>query len=177
MATPRFASAPTRVVQPAWIGVCLAVLLGCNPVGKEALRIEKGFVGMSARSLRSCLGDAPYFEISDDGSELWAYSAPLAEDIADIEITRVSGRGTAFQRPRVENGSPIERETYETTRDVAKDEVRPGSCVYLFSVRDGAVGGYRSRGRSHQNMNADAACTVALQRCVPQTAPSTAKPE
>jgi hypothetical protein len=147
-----------------------ALLVGCNPVGAEARRIETGFVGMEARSLRRCLGEPHFYEIRDDGSELWAYSAPLNEDVADIEITRVTGRGTAHQRPRVEGGSPVERETYETTRELEKGKVPPGSCLYLFNLREGAVGAYRSRGRSHQDMNADASCTVAVARCVPVVA-------
>jgi hypothetical protein len=147
-----------------------AILLGCNPIGAEARRIETGFVGMEVRSLRRCMGEAHFYEIRDDGSELWAYTAPLNEDVADIEIARVTGRGTAHARPRVEGGSPVERESYETTSDVKEGKVPPGSCVYLFNLREGVVDGYRSRGRSHQDMNADASCTVALTRCVPVVA-------
>ena len=159
----------------AWIRASLAIslgalLLGCNPVGAEARRIETGFVGMEARSLRRCLGEPHFYEIKDDGSELWAYSAPLNEDIADIEITRVTGRGTAHQRPRVEGGNPIERESYETAPQIDKDKVRPGTCLYLFNLREGAIDAYRARGRSHQDMNADASCTVAVARCVPAVA-------
>ncbi len=146
------------------------LLLGCNPVGAEARRIETGFVGMEARSLRRCMGEAHFYEIRDDGSELWAYTAPLAEDVADIEISRVTGRGTAHARPRVEGGSPIERESYETTREVTEGKVPRGSCVYLFNLREGVVDAYRARGRSHQDMNADASCTVGLTRCVPVVA-------
>jgi hypothetical protein len=145
-------------------------VLACNPVGDEALRIQTGFVGMDVRSLRRCMGDAHIYEVREDGSELWAYALPLQEDIADIEISRTTGRGTAHQRPRVENGSPIERETYETTREVEEGKIAPGTCVHLFTLRDGAVNGYRGRGRSRLDMNADATCTVALQRCVPTVA-------
>ena len=150
------------------------VLLGCNPVGTEARRIETGLVGMEARTLRRCMGEAHFYEIRDDGSELWAYTAPLSEDVADIEITRSVGRGTAHQRPRVESGTPIERKSFETTSDLEDGQVAPGSCVYLFNLRNGAVGAYRSRGRSHQDMNADASCTVALTRCVPAVAAASA---
>ena len=155
----------------ASLGIALGVaLLGCNPVGVEAQRIETGFVGMETRALRRCMGDAHFYEIRDDGSELWAYTAPLSEDVADIEIARTTGRGTAHQRPRVEGGSPIERKSYDTTGEIEEGKVAPGQCVYLFSVSEGAVGAYRARGRSHQDMNADAACTVALTRCVPTVA-------
>jgi hypothetical protein len=147
-----------------------AAWLGCNPVGTESRRIEKGFFGMEARTLRRCMGDAHFYEVRDDGSELWAYTAPLNEDPDDVQITRVTGRGTAHARPRVEGGSPIERETFETAPDIEDGKVPPGSCMYLFNLRDGSVDAYRSRGRNYQNMNADALCTLALTRCVPVVA-------
>jgi hypothetical protein len=158
----------------AWIRTSLALgalgLLGCNPVGTQAQRVETGFLGMEARTLVRCLGEAHSYEIRDDGSELWAYTAPLTEDADQVEISRSTGPGTAFQRPRVESGSPVERSTYETSNQLEEGRVPPGNCVYLFTLRDGAVGAYRSRGRSHQNMNADAVCSVALKRCVPAVA-------
>jgi hypothetical protein len=160
------------MTKAAWIGASLgsclaAALLGCNPLVQRAREVETGFIGMEVRTLRRCLGDAPFFEINEDGSELWAYSAPLKEKQADIEITRAVGSGTANQRPRVEAGAPIERKPILTARDAEENKVPPGSCVYLFTLRDGAVSGYRSRGRNKQDMRADESCTVALQRCIP----------
>lgn len=163
----------------AWIRTSLALgplvlgtvaLPGCNPVGTQARQVETGFMGMEVRTLRRCMGEAHFYEIRDDGSELWAYTAPLTEDVAQIEISRATGPGTTFQRPRVEAGSPVERSSYGTSNQFEEGQVPPGNCVYLFTLRDGAVGAYRSRGRSNQNMNADAVCSVALKRCVPAVA-------
>jgi len=152
------------------LGSCIIALIGCNPLLEQARRVETAFIGMDSRTLRRCLGDAPFFEIRDDGSELWAYSAPLKERVSDIEITRATGSGTANQRPRIEGGAPIIREPILTARDAEANQVPPGSCVYLFTVRDGTIGGYRARGRTRQDVRADEACTAALNRCVPADA-------
>ena len=148
----------------SWL--CVA-LLGCNPLVERARKVETAFIGMEDSALRRCLGDAPFFELREDGSELWAYTRPLNTKAADIEITRAFGSGTAHQRPRVEGADTIQRVPILTARDAQESQVPPGNCVYLFVVRDGTIGGYRARGRTMQDMRADESCTLELQRCVP----------
>jgi len=148
-----------------------ALLAACfGGVGQKAADIQTHLVGLDVQKLKRCMGDAHYFEIRPDGSELWAYRAKLAETPADIEIVRAFGRGTASQRPRVESGNPIERKAHE--KEVAKGSVPPGSCLYLFTLKEGSVDQYASRGRTSTNLNADAACTVAINRCVPAPKPT-----
>ena len=163
-----------RLVSGWALAVGLGILSGCAGLGAQAERIDTELVKLDARSLRSCLGDAPYYEIREDGSEVWAYTSALTPVGQDIQITRSVGPGTAFQRPRVESGDPIERRTPDSAADEAAQSVKPGQCVHLFTVREGAVIRHQTRGRSYTNMNADAECTLALSRCVPE--PSSESP-
>lgn len=149
----------------------LAVLLcsACAGADANVARVQAGLIGLQARTLRTCLGDAPFFEIREDGSEIWGYAfnAP-SEQQGDIEFTRASGRGTAFQRPQVTRGAPTERDGGDNSAALESRKAGFGQCLHVFRVADGVVQSYTGRGRTVSGLNANTACTIALDRCVPE---------
>lgn len=164
-----------RVAQRSGAAVWTALLLGpavasggCTALTGDATRISEGLIGRDARAIRQCLGDAPYFEVNDDGSEVWAYTFATPEEGQNVEVSLASGQGTAYQRPLVETGSATERRNAsEETKRIAERSVDRGRCLHVFRVADGTVQSYVGRGRSASGLNADSICISLLSPCVP----------
>jgi len=170
LAPARNTARRARLTRSGAAAVVLASALtaSCAGVSAEAARIEGQLVGLRATTLRTCLGDAPYFEVRDDGSELWAYTDRVPTYDRSVEVSRAIGQGTAFQRPRVESGTPDEA-AEGNTGSLAVDlaTVARGQCLFIFGVDAGVVKNFESRGRSSSGLNADAICTTILDRCIP----------
>lgn len=142
----------------------LVLLIAAGCVASRARKISAALSQMRASEVRACLGTAPFAEANPDGSETWVYTGSLSERAADITISRNFGPGTAFKRPQVEQGNPVERKSYEAKPST--ERIAPGQCLFLFSVENGAVRSFKSLGRTSANLNADVQCAIELDECV-----------
>jgi hypothetical protein len=156
---------PIRVVA---MSLGLMGLLSC--ASQYEREIETRMVGQAARDVQRCLGAAEYFDRRGDGVELWAYSAPLSEPQDVVEIERTTGRGTDSQRPRIQRGRPLIGSGRLEASVGHGGPVRPGTCLFVFEMRNGAVHAFQTRGRSRSNMNSDEQCAALVERCLPESA-------
>ncbi len=142
--------------------------LACASIAPKAARVREEVIGLRASTLQTCLGEAPYFEVLEDGSELWGYTDRSPDRGQSIEVSRALGQGTRFQRPRVEAGI-LDEEADSATGSIAIDleNVPAGQCVFIFSIDAGQVRSLEVRGRARSGLNADAACTTLIDRCIP----------
>lgn len=135
--------------------------------------VRDELMGMRERTLLDCAGAPDDLERLDEEGRgfLWVYLRPLPRRTGqDVEIEADLGGGPApvlSRGPRVISGDVSQSSGVAAPRRATrKRKIAPGRCELIVELAEGRVVGLESRGRTTQNLNADADCVLLLAHCV-----------
>lgn len=124
---------------------------GCASLPEQARDVRERMVGQPAVAVAACLGQAERFDRRDDGTEIWVYTGPL----------------------RVRRNSPDTLPARDPSRPPVRDarslraQLPPGTCGFIFVMKEGAVRSFLATGRNALALNADDQCALVVERCAP----------
>lgn len=143
--------------------------LACAGFGYQTQALHDSMRGMTAKTLRGCLGPPPNVFV-DQTTELWVYQRALRSGSREVTVQLAEGEGTAHKRPDVLEGAPSS--THEADpRHLTPESgsVAPGQCRLAFQLNEGVVAAVDTTGISVENLNADHACALYLKPCAGET--------
>ena len=151
------------------IVLALVAVLACSTVSTRAERIEEGLVGLPARTLQTCLGEARSVD-ADGAVEYvtyhWVIDFVSNEPISPAEEVwqrrRRDREGDQFPWP----GSVTSDEEYGHER--RREEVKQGYCQLVFELRERKVYRVEAEGRTGDNLRWNDSCMLKAQRCLPR---------